>query len=57
MFFDVLGTGLINRLAMLLWNLKIPDNLKTLTYFIQPVIPYLVVELTEAVSIVCSVAI
>lgn len=57
MFFDVLGIGLINRVAMLLRNLKIPDNLKTLTYFIQSVIPYLVVKLTEAASIVSSVAI
>lgn len=57
MFFDVLGIGLINCLAMLLRNLKNPDNLKTLTNFIPSVIPYLVIELTEAASIVSSVAI
>lgn len=56
-FFDVLGIRLINLLSMLLRNLKIPDNLKTLTYFIQSVTPYSVVELTEAASIVSSVAI
>lgn len=57
MFFDVQGIGPIDRLAMRLRNLQIPDNLKTLTYFIQSAIPYLVVELTEAASIVSSVAI